>query len=202
MAKFGTNKPLFDYDGEDFYRQIRELAMKGCSDTQIGVMLTNESGNHLGMSTFSSMKNGKYERWSDEENKRRSAKIVEVLAQARQTINTAMRATYIQMALGKVKTKAVTTTTRHLVVNGEQTEDELVQTSETVQEHAPNMQAIATWLYHHDEEWRKVHDGDIDEDMPTNVTEGVDIDSWIKKELAEVNNKVSGSNDFSEETQN
>ena len=47
------------------------------------------------------------------------------------------------------------------------------------------MQALATWLYHHDSEWRKTErrqDEDAS-DVPTNVDKGVDIDSWIKKEV-------------------
>ena len=60
-------------------------------------------------------------------------------------------------------------------------EDEL-QVSES--ELAPNLQAMSVWLYHHDEDWRKVErKQDEDADIPTDIEHGINIDSWIKDKL-------------------
>ena len=49
---------------------------------------------------------------------------------------------------------------------------------------APNLQAMSVWLYHHDEEWRKVERRqDEDADIPQDIDHGVSIDSWIKDKL-------------------
>lgn len=40
------------------------------------------------------------------------------------------------------------------------------------------MQALSTWLYHHDEEWRKVEKKQED-DEDVSSTGSIDIDKWI-----------------------
>lgn len=59
-----------------------------------------------------------------------------------------------------------------------------MQISESEFESPPNIQALSTWLYHHDPEWRKVQRGmDVDTaDVPQDVDHGIDIDAWIRKE--------------------
>ena len=75
-------KPKFNYDGEEFYKEIYALAMQGLNDAEIayslgdnlGVVL-DDDGNVLAESDvkgldpsrFSQMKEGKYECWTDEE---------------------------------------------------------------------------------------------------------------------------------------
>ena len=41
-----------------------------------------------------------------------------------------------------------------------------------------------TWLYHYDEDWRKVERRqDEDADIPKDIDHGISIDSWIKDNL-------------------
>ena len=147
----------FDYDSDDFYDEILALSMQG---------------------------NGTYEAWSDEENERRSARLCKVLARGRRKINSIVRGAYLKAALGGKKIKNKTVTTRKLKIDGVYTEDEEIQTTEGETELPPNMQALSTWLYHHDEEWRRVEKKqEDDEDVPNSTTKGVDIDAWIRKEV-------------------
>ena len=57
-------KPKHDYDSEDFYKRIEALAMNGYTDEEIANEL------NLRREVFTCMKNGNYENWTDEENKR------------------------------------------------------------------------------------------------------------------------------------
>ena len=174
----------FDYDSDDFYDEILALSMQGLTDAEIADALDDKFGVSLSPEVFNCMKNGNYEAWSDEENERRSARLSKVLARGRRKINSIVRGAYLKAALGGKKIKNKTVTTRKLKVNGAYSEDEEVQTTEGETELPPNMQALATWLYHHDEEWRKVEKKqDDDEDVPNSTTKGVDIDAWIRKEV-------------------
>ena len=58
-------KPKHDYDSEDFYKRIEGLAMNGYTDGEIANEL------NLSADVFGSMKNGNYQCWDEEENKRR-----------------------------------------------------------------------------------------------------------------------------------
>ena len=89
-----------------------------------------------------------------------------------------MRGAYLKAALGGKKIKNKTVTTRKLKVNGIYAEDEEVQTTEGETELPPNMQALATWLYHHDEEWRRVEKKQEDDEDVFSAG-SVDIDKWI-----------------------
>ena len=62
-------KPKHDYDSEDFYKRIEGLAMNGYTDEEIANEL------NLCREVFTCMKNGNYENWTDEENKRRGETI-------------------------------------------------------------------------------------------------------------------------------
>lgn len=82
-------KPKFNYDSEDFYKEIYALAMQGLQDAEIAYNLgdslgvaTDENGvpyyndaRGLSPEVFYKMKNGNYEGWTEEENTRRSARI-------------------------------------------------------------------------------------------------------------------------------
>lgn len=175
----------FDYDSDDFYDEILALAMQGFTDAEIADMLVDKFGVSLDPETFTSMKNGNYIGWTDDENERRSERFLKVLARGRRKINGIVRGAYLKAALGGKKLKTKTTTTRKLRVSGVYTDDEEIQTTETEAELPYNVQAMATWLYHHDPEWRKIErkqDEDAS-DIPSNIAKGVEIDSWIKKQV-------------------
>lgn len=177
----------FDYDSDDFYDEILALSMQGLTDAEIADSLEDKFGESLSPEVFCTMVNGNYNKWSDEENERRSARLAKVLARGRRKINSIVRGAYLKAALGGKKIKSKTTVTRKMMVDGEYTDDEIIQTSETEQELPYNVQAMATWLYHHDKEWRKI-DRKQDEDaadIPINIRKGVDIDNWIKKQVEE-----------------
>lgn len=174
----------FDYDSDDFYDEILALSMQGLTDAEIADALDDKFGVSLSPEVFNCMKNGNYDKWSDEENERRSARLAKVLARGRRKINSIVRGAYLKAALGGKKIKNKTVTTRKLKIDGVYTEDEEIQTTEGETELPPNMQALSTWLYHHDEEWRKVEKKqEDDEDVPNSTTKGVDIDAWIRKEV-------------------
>lgn len=171
--------PKYDYDGDEFYDEIFFLAFNDANDGEIAYSMG------LTESVFNLMKNGNYEAWTEEENKRRSERLSKVLARARKKIIQAVRGKYLQAALGGQDVENVSTTKRHLVVDGRMTDDVEVQTTTTKTKTLPNMQALATFLYHHDPEWRKVQRG-LDEeaqDIPTEVEKGIDIEKWIEQEV-------------------
>ena len=157
-------KPKFNYDGEDFYKEIYALAMQGLNNAEIAYNL----GDNLGVAedeyivpystevkgltpeVFSKMLNGKYQGWNDEEKK------------------------------GKVTRK------RYNIVNGVKDEDNMVmEESESIQETAPNMQALANFLYHHDTEFRNIQKGIEEGDINIKVKNGVNISAWLEKENEE-----------------
>ena len=88
---------------------------------------------------------------------------------------------FLAVALGGIKTKS--TVVRKLKdQDGNLTGEEELQVSES--ELAPNLQAMSVWLYHHDDEWRKVERcQDEDADIPKDIDHGISIDSWIKDKL-------------------
>jgi hypothetical protein len=181
-------KPKFDYEGEVFYEQIVIFAMQGQTDDELAYSLGKKFGVDLSPGTFSAMKNGKYNNWTEEENKKRSEKIVECLVRGRKSINAVVRGRFLKAALGGIVVKGKTTTTRHMVVNGERTEDQIVETRETEQETPPNIQALSTWLYHFDDQWRYIQKGKKDEEdkgIPYDPKKGVSITKWIQKEIEE-----------------
>lgn len=179
--------PKFDYDNEDFYDEILALAMQGLTDAEIADALQDKFGEALDEQTFNCMKNGNYIGWSEEENKRRSEKLLKVLARGRRKITSIIRGAYLKAALGGKKIKSKSVVKRKLKIGGEYTDDEEIQTTETEHELPYNVQALATWLYHHDKDWRKVERKQDEEasDIPMNISKGVDIDSWIKKQVEE-----------------
>ena len=169
----GGRPPKHDYDDDELYDHIFYLAFNGANNTEIASELD------LHPDVFGRMVSGQYDGWNNEENERRSKRLCRVLANAREKINRTIRARYLQAALGGVKVKS--RVTRYIKGEEEQTL-ELVQQTET--ELAPNMQALATWLYHHDPEWRKVQRGYEPSESKSknsdNIEHGVDISAWIE----------------------
>lgn len=175
----------FNYDSDDFYDEILALAMQGLNDAEIADSLQDKFGQSLSPEVFSTMKNGCYAQWNEEENARRSERLNKVLARGRRKTTSLVRGAYLKAALGGRKVKSRTVVTRRLKIDGVYTEDEEIQTSETETEMPYNIQALATWLYHHDAEWRKVQrkqDNDAS-DIPVDIKKGVNVEAWIKREV-------------------
>ena len=152
-------KPKHDYTSEEFLSQVESYAKKGFTDKEIAYAIGLEP------ETFC-------------RKKVEVCQLSQVLSRGRAQINAAVRAKFLAVALGGIKTKS--TTRRKLrLEDGTLTDEEEIQTVEN--ELAPSLQAMSTWLYHHDEEWRKIErNQDVEEDIPADIDRGVNIDSWIK----------------------
>jgi hypothetical protein len=83
----GGRKPKFDYRGEEFLSQVETYAKKGFTDREIAFALG------LNPTYFYEMKS-KY------------SEITDVLARGRATITAAVRAKFLAVALGGIKTKS------------------------------------------------------------------------------------------------
>lgn len=183
------SKPKFDYDGDEFYEAIYELALNGMTNDEIADGLESKLGKSLYPDTFSLMILGKYPVWDKEQNERRSARIQRILGRARRKTNALVRGRFLKMALGGIKTKNVSTVKRRLRIDGQLTDDEEIQTTTVESESAPSLQALSTWLMHHDPEWRKRSMGDFGDDeqdpqsVPENISKGIDIAAWIDQEV-------------------
>lgn len=190
-------KPKFNYDGEDFYKEIYALAMQGLTDAEIAYNLGDSLGvaqdengvpyvteaKGLRPSTFAEMKAGKYDPWTAEENERRSKRITDELAHGRAKVLGIVRGRYLKAALGGIKIKGSVTRKRYNVINGEKDMNNMVmEETESVSETAPNMQALANWLYHHDTQFRNIQKGIEDGDLLIKVKNGVSIGAWLEKE--------------------
>lgn len=159
----GGRRPKFDYTSEDFLSTVETYAKKGFTDKEIAFALGIEP------ETF-------YRKKSE------FSQICHVLTRGRSAITATVRANFLAMALGGTKTKSVTI--RKLKdKDGNLTGEEEIQSIES--ELAPNLHAQSVWLYHYDEDWRKVErkqDEDAN-DIPTDIDKGIDIDSWIKDQV-------------------
>ena len=190
-------KPKFNYDGEDFYKEIYALAMQGLQDAEIAYNLGDSLGvaedengvpyyndvRGLSPEVFAKMKNGNYENWTEEENKRRGERITQELAHGRAKILGIVRGRYLKAALGGIKIKASSKRKRYNIINGAKDEDNMVmEESESVSETAPNMQALANFLYHHDPQFRNIQKGIEDGDLIVKVKNGISIGAWLEKE--------------------
>ena len=194
-------KPKFNYDGEEFYKEIYALAMQGLNDAEIayalgdnlGVVLDDdgrvigESGiKGLGPDTFAQMKSGQYKGWTDEENERRGKRISKELAHGRAKVMGIVRGRYLKAALGGIKIKGKVTRKRYNVVNGQADMQNMVmEETNSEQETAPNMQALANFLYHHDPQFRNIQKGIEEGEMVIKVKNGVSISAWLEKENEE-----------------
>lgn len=192
--------PKFDYDGDEFYEEIYALAMQGLTDAEIAYALGDRFGQTLDPDVFGKMKNGNYNGWDADGNARRSARLCRVLARARSKINGIVRGAYLKSALGgkRLSSKVVSYVRQRCTCMGQDdscprcggtgylylTDKQVVQESES--ELPPSQQAMSTWLFHHDPEWRKIQRGSDDDDgIPKDVKRGVDIDKWITERVEE-----------------
>lgn len=156
-------KPKFDYTSEEFLSTIETYAKKGFTDKEIAFAIG------INPTYFCEIKS-------------EHAELSEVLTRGRATITAAVRAKFLAMAVGGIKTKSVTRR-KMKDIDGDYTDEEEIQTTES--ELAPSLQAMSVWLYHYDEDWRKVErkqDEDAN-DIPTDIEKGIDIDSWIKDQV-------------------
>ena len=173
----------FDYDGQDFYTANGNLASRDFNDYEIAMHLgeevrkiiedrnnkiiddaetpddivledTENIPNGLAPEVFSRMKNGNYDKWTEQENKLRSMLIGQALSQARVKLNLLYKGVYDKLAIGKWKTKTTTKVEKN-TINKEGTPYTETITTTTEQELPPNMQALTTWRFNHDPEFKK-----------------------------------------------
>lgn len=177
-------KKKFDYDGEDFYTAIGNLAAKDYTDHEIAQFIGEEIrdivtkrnnarideaniGDDLQLEdvdsipeeginpeVFSRMKSGSYDGWNEQENKLRSMLICQVLQRARTKLSLYYKGVYDNLARGKIKVKTTQTVERNTVNRDGQPYTETTTTT-TEQELPPNLQAITMWRFHHDPEFKK-----------------------------------------------
>lgn len=149
MKKKQTRPPKFDYQSSAFLNEIESMAAKGYTDKDIAYGLVVKFGESLTPQHFKDLKNGRGE---DGEETEVSREISAALTRGRASINLAVRSTYLKLALGG---KVVSSTTRRKLITaeGNETESDVIQTTET--ELPPNLQALSTWLFNHDDEWRE-----------------------------------------------
>ena len=183
--KHAGRPPIYDYDSMEWYTAITRLAMQGCTNEEIAYGLEDELHIRISPVTFKAMVNGTYEKWSAEQNEKRSAELGYVLEHARSRLNSIVRGRFLKSALGGEKVTNVSTTKRRMQIDGQLTDNEVIQTTESQSTTLPDRQALATWLYHHDPQWRKIQRGeDIDSEEIPEAKEGVDITRWIDLENA------------------
>ena len=179
----GGRPPIYDYDSIEWYTAITRLAMQGCTNIEIAYGLEDELHIRLAPATFVEMVNGTYDKWTPEQNEKRSQELAYVLEHARHRLNSIVRGRFLKAALGGEKVKNVSTTKRRLQMDGVLTDNEVIQTTESESVTQPNNAALATWLYHHDPTWRKIQRGeDVEGEEVPKAKEGVDIDRWITLE--------------------
>ena len=152
----GGRKPKYDYRSEEFLTLVESYAKKGSTDKEIAC------ATGLNPTYFC-------------EKKSEVPELSEVLSRARNAINSLVRAKFLAMALGGIKTKSVTR--RRLKDKDGNLLDE---TEECVVESelAPNLSAQSTWLRHYDSDWRKVSRGEDPEEESTEDG-SISIDKWI-----------------------
>lgn len=156
QKKSKGRKPKYDYRSEEFLSLVESYAKKGFTDKEIACALGIEE------TYFSKLKS-------------EFSQLSQVLSRARSAINALVRAKFLAMALGGIKTKSVTR--RRLKDKDgnllDETEECIVES-----ELAPNLSAQATWLRHYDTDWRRVQRGeDPEEDSTTGGS--ISIDKWI-----------------------
>lgn len=175
----GRNSSKYDYNGDDFYDEIFALAFNGANNKEIAFAMG------LNDKVFIRMYNGKYNGWNKEQNEKYGTRLRNVIGRARAKNTFMVKAKYLEEALGGKK-RLVHEVHNKMRVDGQYTDDEVIQSTYAVTQ--PNMQALATWLYHNDPEYRKIQRGrDIDESdpnsVPQDIEKGIDITSWIDQEV-------------------
>lgn len=122
-------KKKHEYESEEFLKRIEGYAKKGYTDKEIAYELD------LNPNYFSDLKAEKH-------------CISEALARGRAKINNIVRQRFLAVGLGGLKTKRISKR------KSEAGDDETIIFEEE-NELAPNPQVLSTWLFNHDEEWRK-----------------------------------------------
>ncbi len=152
----GGRKPKYDYKSEEFLSRVESYAKKGLTDKEIACAL-EISPTHF------------YEK------KAELTELSDVLSRARCAVTGLVRAKFLAMALGGIKTKSVT---RRLLKDKDG--NLLDETEECVVESelAPNLSAQATWLRHYDPDWRRVQRGEEPEEDSAE-SGSISIDKWI-----------------------
>ncbi len=152
----GGRKPKYDYKSEEFLALVESYAKKGLTDKEIACALG------ITPQLFSDKKTELIE-------------LFEVLSRARCAITGLVRAKFLAMALGGIKTRSITR--RRL----KDKDGNLLDESEECvveSELAPNLSAQATWLRHYDPDWRRVQRGEEpEEDSAENGS--ISIEKWI-----------------------
>lgn len=175
-------KPKHNYKSKEFLDQIENLAKKGLTDKEIAFSIG------LSPEEFSRKKTS-------------VPQIYQALSRARSQVNSIVRQKYLAIGLGGLKTKAITR--RKLEIDGELTDSDVIQETET--ELPPNPNVLATWLFNHDEEWRKqVIDGKK-LDVTTNGNDiGVQLvfaeTQLSEKDLEEIKNIQNGNSSTEEDS--
>lgn len=168
-------KPKYDYDSDEFYRLIEESASRQMMENNI--FFDKYIAEDLGLrdTTFSDMKNGEYREWTEEENRRRKSRINEVLTRARGAAEPMVWKAILDMGLGKVQGQDIT----FEKVNGQVSDAQRI----TVHKLPPNLQALTVWLRHHSKRWREIENGIESNEVPQNVSKGIDIEAWINNQI-------------------
>lgn len=161
-----TRPPKFEYESKEFLDYIEDLAQKGYTDRNISYALVQKFGETLTPQKFNEFKNEKDEGGNPTE---RGRKISEALARGRAKLNLIARDTYFKAALGGKKVKEVyrVFAERKCECGGSDMSCEFCHgTGKVVSEKKAvvqevekvlpaNLQALGTWLFNHDEEWRE-----------------------------------------------
>lgn len=182
MAKRAGRKPKKYYKSEEFINEIESLAKKGLTDKEIALS--------IGLNpTYFCEKKGEL------------TEISEALTRARAQINSIVRQKYLAIGLGGLKTKAITR--RKIEIDGELTDGDVIQETET--ELPPNPNVLATWLFNHDEEWRqKTIDGKKLDVTSNGETVGVQLvfaeTPLSTKDLEEIKNIQNGNSSTEEDS--
>lgn len=172
-----ARKPKYNYASKEFIENVESLAKKGLTDKEISLSLG------LAPSYFC-------------EKKEEISELSEALSRARANINAIVRQKYLAIGLGGLKTKTVTRRKMESS-DGNLSDGEIIQ--ETEAELPPNPSVLQTWLFNHDEEWRKsVIDGKKLDITSNGETVGVQLifsDTPLsEKDLEEIKNIQNGSN--------
>ena len=178
------------YDTDRFYSILSALGKKDATDKEIAAAL------NIAPETFSRMKNGKYEGWTEKQNEERSERICQVLSRARASLITALKDSYIKLATGNAKSITTRFVQARCMCNGNDREcpacggtGYITLTDRAIvmeQQLPPNAQAITTLLRHYSPEWRKGED-ECDNDLGFTPTNGIPISKWIEEEMTHGN---------------
>jgi malonyl CoA-acyl carrier protein transacylase len=167
-------KPKYDYHSKEFLDLIEKLAEKTMTDKEIAESIG------LAQTVFA----GK---------KARNAELRETLARARRKINLAVRATFLNAALGKVVTKSKVT--RSIILpDGTESDKKVVEETET--QLPPSTRSLSSWLSMHDPDWDETQKIDVTSGGSKIIPPKLNIAiTYNKKEDCELQGKRSESKD-------